>query len=608
MSNKTPLKIQEEPNEYDDHILDLMGNSFNFSHEKGMAEWLKNSVDAYLRIQTPDDQQSIIFRFYDGTISPLRIEGMDFVGMSALDIDKALKRWGDPKAAKRGLNIKVFGGHGNGGKFYMRQMFKESYFITFRDGKLNIFGFNERKKYGFAHGFRDKRCNWKQALQIAEIDLKEIPEDKIKLLSSGKTGFTLVKGISPKKIVGKRIPVARIMERFRYHPQARRPLKYCRVQVSYNGSVFINRLKMDEIEPYNGFERPFVYDMPDILVFEDGGKIKKIKMSDNKYPSGKLILRTSVVPFGHASNNKAELNCIDITGEVGVIASYRMHELGFLKHYPQAQFIYGECECPILEREDGNSIQNDREKLVPDSDETKALLKWIADQVDKLAEEIASVEEKQKQRADHKATEQFNDILNKWKDQFMSKIFAEVFGGINKGDSTGGLGDNGFGGGDKDRSKEKGGLGSGSGKGGGEGEDKKRSPRFPRVLLSGQEDPLNSGVEVTFSERHYPVEQRQQDVDEGIYWINLEKPLAKKIIEKYGVDSPRWRTYLFERYVDIFMKEAIWRLAKHEGGTIRPEVADSEIMKILSIVYDKASDDLERFLLDDKYRQESSLK
>jgi hypothetical protein len=603
MNNNVPLVIKEEPNEYDDHFLDLIGNSFNFSHEKGMAEWLKNSVDAYLRIQASDDEQTIIFRFYDGRDSVLRIECVDFVGMTAVDINKALKRWGDPKAAKRGLNVKVFGGHGNGGKFYMRQMFKESYFVTFIKGKLNIFGFNKYKKYGFAHGYKNKKCTWKEALKIADIKEAEIPENKLKLLSSDKTGFTVVKGLSPKKIVGKTIPVRRTIERFIFHPQARRPLKFCKVHISYNGKVIIQKLQMEKILTYEGFDGPFEYVMPKELKFEESGKQHTVKMADSKYAAGKLVLHTSATPFGHGSNNKAELNCVDITGEVGVLASYRIHELGFLKNYPQAQFIYGECECPILERENVNCIQNDREKLVPDSMETKALLSWIAEKVDDLSAKIAESEEKKKQKADYKATQGFNDILNKWKDQFMSKIFAEVFGGINKGSLTGGLGENGFGGGEKDKSKEKGGLGSRGGKGGGEGDEKKRAPRYPKVLLSGQDDPLNPGTSVTFSDRHYPVEQRQQDVAEGIYWINLEKPLAKKIVEKYGVDSPRWRTYLFERYVDIFMKEAIWRLAKLEGGTIRPETADTEIMKILSIVYDKAASDLEGFLLDDKYKK-----
>ena len=39
-------------------------------------------------------------------------------------------------------NIKTLGGHGNGGKFYMRGMFEESFLITFRNGKINGFRFD----------------------------------------------------------------------------------------------------------------------------------------------------------------------------------------------------------------------------------------------------------------------------------------------------------------------------------------------------------------------------------------------------------------------------------------------------------------------------------
>lgn len=133
-------------------------------------------------------------------------------------------------------------------------------------------------------------------------------------------------------------------------------------------------------------------------------------------------------------------------------------------------------------------------------------------------------------------------------------------------------------------------------------ETKKKGSKAPLVLLSGQEDPDYPGVPVTFSDRHFAVEQRQQDVERGIYWINLEKPMAKKLKDKYGVDSPRWRNYLFQRYVDIFTKETIYRLAKKEGGSLTPEQVDYEIMRVSSLVYDKATADLEDFLLGEKYQ------
>src|SRR5271169_3914336 len=151
------VSIIEERNVIDDHLLDIIGNEFKFSHEKGLPEWLKNSVDAYIRQEppVPDDQQFIILNFRDAAGGePATFECIDFCGMTSQDIDKALKRWGDPKAASRGLNKRTYGGHGNGGKFYMRQMFDRSYFLTFRQGKLNVFGFNEKRRYGFAKALK----------------------------------------------------------------------------------------------------------------------------------------------------------------------------------------------------------------------------------------------------------------------------------------------------------------------------------------------------------------------------------------------------------------------------------------------------------------------
>ena len=141
------IVIDEIPNEFNDYVLDLVGNDFKFDHAKGMAEWLKNSVDAYRRDNVRQEDQDIVFRFTDQSVPRLTIECIDFMGMTLSDIEKALKIWFDPDAAKRGTDKKVYGGHGNGGKFYMRQMFRESQFMTYKDGILNIFGFNENKRY-----------------------------------------------------------------------------------------------------------------------------------------------------------------------------------------------------------------------------------------------------------------------------------------------------------------------------------------------------------------------------------------------------------------------------------------------------------------------------
>src|SRR5206468_13062015 len=97
------------------------------------------------------------------------------------------------------------------------------------------------------------------------------------------------------------------------------------------------------------------------------------------------------------------------------------------------------------------------------------------------------------------------------------------------------------------------------------GSEKIRKPRFPQVLVSGQDhDPLDPLATVPFmcDPRHPAVYQRTKDVPAGIYWVNTSRSLAEKVINEYTADSPRWREYLFQRYVEIISKEAIYQLGK----------------------------------------------
>src|SRR5439155_11991932 len=117
-------------------------------------------------------------------------------------IDDAFKRFFDPQAAKKGAkkpDLKTLGGHGNGGKFYMRQMFKTSRAITYRDGLMNIFGFNAQRQYGFEEGFENRKMEWDEALAKGGIDKLHFAEDIMKQLRDGVTGFTVVAGEKPQR-------------------------------------------------------------------------------------------------------------------------------------------------------------------------------------------------------------------------------------------------------------------------------------------------------------------------------------------------------------------------------------------------------------------------
>lgn len=594
-------KIHEEPNIIDDHLLDIIGASFNFDHVKGLSEWLKNSVDAYRRAGTPDRNQAVYLRFADGKKNDAVVECIDFNGMTSVDIEKALKRWGDPEASKRGIkNLKTFGGHGNGGKFYMRQMFDGSYFITYKDGLLNVFGFSENKKYGFAKDYRNKKVDPKEALKFAGLDKSYVPKEITDKVLKGQTGFTVVRGIGPATMPNV-VKVGFIINHLVNHPQSQRILARIPAKVIYNESVFMDKLHSDKLEPLPGFEEIEPIQVPDKLLYETHHDRIEIEMANDKYPPGKLKLYTSNLPLAKGSKH-GELNRIDVLGELGVIGSYKLYELGSVTFMPQYAFIYGELECPILEEPSRDSVQNDRSKLI-ENPTTKALLDWVSEQVLDLCKKIADKERAEREEKMKDISSTLNSFLNSWKDKFMSKILAEVLAGSGNapgvgGGSAGGSGGSGGGSGGSD-----GGEGGGSGeKDKGGGDTPKKAKRSPKVLLSGQDpDPFEPFEPISLTPRHPAVYQRPKDYEEGIYWINTSAPLAKSILERYDQNHPRWRDYLFQRYVDIFVKEALTNLEKQDPAEFNAANVDTTTSEIVQRIHQAAAEELGSFLFEDSF-------
>ncbi len=684
------IAIEETPNVFDDNILNVFGNQFK-SHEQGMAEWLKNSVDAYRTSNTRQDKQYIVFRFTDQEVKYLTIECIDFVGMTKLNIEKAFMRWGDPTASKKGTKIKTYGGHGNGGKFYMREMFNESRFITYKEGLLNIFGFNENKKYGYAKGFQDKKVTPKEAMKIANIIDLSIPKEIKNKILTGDIGFTVVLGVAPEGVRSK-FKVTREMEKFKNHPQSRGILMRTNVSVIYNGNSLYALLKPDEIEPLEGFIEPCIVYVPEKISIRSGSENIIVQMANKKYPPGKLTLRTSSEALSRGSK-LGELNRIDILGEVGSIGSYQLFEMG-VTGYPYAAFIYGEFgpahedESTILEDPQNDCVSNDRAKLVP-NDTTRALVEWIAQEVDKLATKIAALEREKQKASQKEITSKFNDVLNEWKNKHMRKIMSDLFGGAEggTGEGTGGTKGttviappNGF---DfkypqaeieinapekitlkvsvpqalpigatiffSSNSKKvflennKFNIKSDYLKSTPDGQEvafininilgseinaealitatagklstsmkvvvikekeNKSGKSFPQVLLSDHNpDPLGiaPGGMLTLGERDPVVYQRPQDVVANIYWINTASPMASRIYDRFTFDSVQWRNFLFERYVDIFVKEAVHELYRKDFNNFNADAVDQKIAEVVMRVHQSANDDLEQFLFDESY-------
>lgn len=306
-------KILPEPNEFADELLDVVGQEFRFDHPKGLAEWIKNSADAYIRSGVPDDEQVILIDLHEAVPkrnSTFRVT--DFVGMTHADIVDAFKRWGDPRAAKRGTGRQTLGGHGNGGKFYMRQSFKSSHFITYKDGVLNVYGFNEERRYGFMEAHENLEMSLADSLAYAGIDLDVLPDEARKRLGvSG--GFTVVVGERPEQF--SRSATARsIIEKLLAHPQARRVIAHRPVFVRFGKNLGAYRpLQVTEPEGRPDFSEAQIVELPTSITGSEGDTHP---FRDEKYPKAHLELRVARDTLRSTGADR-----IDIAGAVGVIGS-----------------------------------------------------------------------------------------------------------------------------------------------------------------------------------------------------------------------------------------------------------------------------------------------
>jgi hypothetical protein len=71
-----------------------------------------------------------------------------------------------------------------------------------------------------------------------------------------------------------------------------------------------------------------------------------------------------------------------------------------------------------------------------------------------------------------------------------------------------------------------------------------------------------------------------------------------KVISEYTADSPRWRDYLFQRYVEIISKEAIYQLGKTNTALSADEVI-RQLDDVTTRVHDQAAKDLNSFLFEE---------
>ena len=483
------------------------------------------------------------------------MECIDFVGASFEEIDEHLKRWGSDVAASRGrADFAGFGGHGNGGKFHMRENFKRSEFITYRDGRITVFGFDESKRYGFDERYGGTHVSPATAREIAGMDLSrgDLPDEVRSPLASDDPSmcrFTIVRGR------GLRHPAQ--WSRFEpfelkllADPQAKQVIERAHITFSESDRV-VDPLRLPAIPDRPGYEGGRAFELP-----------AELKSGDDTFTlassakAGTLTLRVAFNPF----TRRDPTHAVDIKGRNGlIIASYRVGLLP-IRNRAGADFIHGELDAAVLE--DYGLKTNDRVHLVsnPMAD---AILEWVAARIDDLSDELAKEENAKRRARDENENQALSNRLNRWKNKFLRAREVLVSVGANVGPGEGGEGgggaggkgefhhgDGGSGGGGGSGGAGSGGSGTQEG-GGGAGDKKKRVPRFPEIRISGYDPDPETGEAFTLHPRQPVVYQRTHDVDANLWWVNAQRPLAERILQDDGANSARWRDYVFSRFVEV---------------------------------------------------------
>jgi len=569
-------------------ILDTIGRSFKFRHGKGIAEWLKNALDSYLRLRA-DNKESlrgswpVLINILDGgnALPGPNLVVVDFGGTTFESVREFLLTWGDTTAATHGgkyATTKVTGGHGNGGKFYMREMWKDgARFCTWRNGHITSLVVDRAKPgtTGYWEAQDDACPDWKKALEHA-LPLAEglggaekIIEQLTKLhpqirkeLEAGKRGFTIIAGkravqlwSSNDVVKGKKWDYQKLVDEIRGASQAKRPIRELVITILVNGASALVRFEPEKI--------PLDAEWPE----------RKLELSGN-------VIGVSKPHAGTLKLQKAEHSLVGRLSDHNVvtvfdsdknpIASYRLKELP-VPSTAMTTFFLGEL---ILDFSGlSEFVENDREKLVLNK-RTSQILDWVGDQVAQLASDIEESEKAKHAKAGFSVASVLNKALNQHAQRFLQEIQTEIMvnyiedpaggGPGSEGDGTGYSGGKGGGGGDR-------GSGGGSGKGGTKetsgDSGKSRRPQFPRVLLSAYDpDPSDpKGGTKILTKAHPPLWQDDSDRRQNVYWINTDHPFASETLLRGGPNGSPFKTHQLFMFRDVVQREALRMLQKREA-------------------------------------------
>jgi hypothetical protein len=494
-------------------------------HKKGIPEWIKNSDDSYTRkedsLGKDFEKADIIINLDKNHISCLDLGGGEFK-----KIEKNLFNWGDPTAATQGEELKnkiVSGGHGNGGKYYALSQFEKCKIINYYEGKLSVFVIEDEGDYiEIENEYVDPYI----AIEEAEINkfdyLKRQNKELLDNIKRGKSNFFCWKGIGPKDKIrlSNRRAAELLISSIANNPQSRSALKSRKVDILLNGRLF-----WPDLTP----EKPEIDEKFGVREFNLPNKLGNYEFNKNFNSILKVYL--SKKPL---TGEKSSMNILEISSFANNIAYYNIPDLMMDKSLSKS--MIANIDCPELKKDYG-CVSNERVHLIEGLEVTSLFLNWCRSKVREVLDELTDKERKIEEKSQLRGlrnfidniTEEISELLEE--DNIIKPDFSKLGNEITEVEVP--TDKEGYGGEGKVENK-----GGGKRKGGKENKEgaseKKKGKSKLKILLSNHDsDPLNPKKTYEMIERQPILDQRIQDVDHGIWWLNTQKRYVRKLnIEK----------------------------------------------------------------------------
>jgi hypothetical protein len=389
------------------------------SHEGGLPEWFKNASTAYARDNVPTEYRVLTLFFGQTREDVPYIALLDHVGMTVEDIEQRFADWGNPEAHLGEDEVAdevLEGGHGNGGKCYMTQMFEEASFLhTVRNGRGCRYGFMgddphpgyfPDKKSGRGFPVSTATAQLKSVLDELGVDFKRLPEEA-RTAAAARQGFTLVVGLRPKHFAGRDARV-KLVDDVLGHAQMQITTQRNHIHVVVDGRPLPNYspIRLPEIEPHEYAPEPKLITVPDEV--RDPITDQMCRTRAPGADQGQLILRTSKTSMRRSLKTRHHITFIAHGRPVGF---FRMENIS---RSIWVDRMYGQCRL-----EDLAGYETPDRSHLAEAPLTRALQDWVRTQVLEYEAEFKQRDRLETSQEQRSKLLELNRRLDQWKNKFL---------------------------------------------------------------------------------------------------------------------------------------------------------------------------------------------